>query len=415
MNTIMDDSNISTLEQMKKFLEGTQHVALEIRSIDEKYRWVASILVRFEYLTLSKKKKGIIFRYLRKLSGYSRQQLSRLIFKYEENGVVAKETQHRPVFPKRYTSNDLALLIKTDQAHDRLSGPATKKILERECQVFGHREYEKIAQISVSHLYNLRQSKPYLRSHTHFEKTRPIARDIGERTKPDPQGRPGYLRVDTVHQGDLDKVKGVYHINLVDEVTQFELVASVEKISESHMVEVLAALLTQFPFKVIECHSDNGSEYINKVVVKLLNRLLIRLTKSRARHTNDNALVECKNGAVLRKHLGYAHIPQKFACEINGYYQTYFNVYVNFHRPCFFPEIQLDWKGKQRKVYRYENLMTPYEKLKSHPKASSFLRQGVTFEKLDAIAYQMSDNEFACQMMKAREHLFEKILKKSPP
>ena len=125
--------------------------------------------------------------------------------------------------------------------------------------------------------------------------------------------------MDTVHQGDLDGKKGVYHLNAVDEVTQFEIVCSVEKISERYLIPVLSALLEQFPFVILGFHADNGSEYINRHVAQLLNKLLIGLTKSRARQTNDNALVESKNGAIVRKHLGYGHIPQRFAPLINAF------------------------------------------------------------------------------------------------
>ncbi len=92
---------------------------------------------------------------------------------------------------------------------------------------------ETLAGISVSHLYNLRQSKAYQRQRLTFEKTRPKSSTIGERRKPCSNGQPGYIRIDTVHQGDLDKQKGVYHINAVDEVTQFEVVCCVERISDT--------------------------------------------------------------------------------------------------------------------------------------------------------------------------------------
>jgi hypothetical protein len=73
-----------------------------------------------------------------------------------------------------------------------------------------------------------------------------------------------------VHQGNLDKQKGVYHINAVDEETQFEVVASVEKISEKFLILMLEQMLETFPFKIMRFHSDNGSEYINQNVAKLL-------------------------------------------------------------------------------------------------------------------------------------------------
>ena len=232
---------------------------------------------------------------------------------------------------------------------------------------------------------------------------------IGERRKPNPQGQPGFVRVDTVHQGDLDGIKGVYHINAVDEITQFQMVFSTERISEHYLIPTLQDLLEAFPFRMQGFHADNGSEYINKHVAKLLNKLLIELTKSRPRQSNDNALAEAKNAAVVRKHLGYAHIPQKWAMLLNEFHQRHLNPYLNFHRPCFFPVTLTDPKGKQRKTYPYEQMMTPYEKLKSLPEAASYLKPGITFQNLDAIAYAISDNEAAKQMNEAKQQLFRTI------
>ena len=123
-----------------------------------------------------------------------------------------------------------------------------------------------------------------------------------------------------MHQGDLNGKKGVYHINLVDAVTQWEIVMCVEAISEAYLEPILKAALEMFPFLVLGFHSDNGSEYINAVVAKLLNKLLIEQTKSRSGRSNDNALVEGKNGSVIRKHMGYWHIEQKYAPLINRFY-----------------------------------------------------------------------------------------------
>jgi len=213
----------------------------------------------------------------------------------------------------------------------------------------------------------------------------------------------------TVHQGDLDGKKGVYYINAVDEVTQFEIVAAVEGISERYLIPVLEHLLVQFPFTVLGFHSDNGSEYVNGRVAKLLNKLLIEFTKSRPRHCNDNALVEAKNGSIIRKQFGYVHIPQRHASKINRFCGDYLNSYVNFHRPCFFPEIFTDKKGKERRRYPYKNMMTPYEKLKSLPDAQSFLKPGITFESLDDIAHAITDNEAARRLNQARKRIFRAI------
>ena len=193
----------------------------------------------------------------------------------------------------------------------------------------------------------------------------------------------------------------------MDEVTQWEIVASVSRIAEYDLAPLLESMLNQFPFQVRGFHSDNGSEYVNRVVAKLLNRLLIRFTRSRPRHSNDNGLVESKNGAVIRKNLGYVHIPQSGADLLNSYHRDNLNPYINFHRPCFFPVVTIDQKGKVKKKYPYEKINTPYEKLKSLPRVETYLRPGITLDKLDAIANQMSDNKFAERMGKARSNLFK--------
>ncbi len=238
------------------------------------------------------------------------------------------------------------------------------------------------------------------------------ATEAGTRRRPAPEGQPGFIRIDTVHQGDKDKVKGLYHINAVDEMTQFQIVCTVERISEAFLIPVLEEILAAFPFKLQGFHSDNGSEYINYSVAKLLDNLHIKFTKSRSRKTNDNALAECKNGAVIRKILGYAHIPQKYATEVNEFNRKYLTPYLNYHRPCFFAETVVDKKGKERKKYLYENMMTPYEKFKSLPKSAKYLKKGITLEALQAKADSMSDNEAAERLQSARESLFKTIFER---
>lgn len=410
MKTIMKLEELTTIEQLSQFLDGTQAVIFKISTAkEERYQWIQHELVRFQYPVQSKTGKGIVIRYLIKVTGYSRQQITRLIKQYRTTGYI----KHRHVtsngFQGKYTDKDIRLIAQMDERHDTPCGQATKKLCERAYRLFDDKQYERLSTISISHLYNLRKSKAYSRTRTYFEKTRPKSASIGERRKPAAGGQPGYIRIDTVHQGDQDKVKGVYHINAVDEVTQFEVVCSVEKISEQFMIPILEAMMDFFPFKIISFHSDNGSEYINRNVAKLLKKLLIEFTKSRPRHSNDNALAESKNASVVRKILGYHHIPQKWATLVNDFNQRYLNPHINDHRPCFFPEIITDKKGKQRKKYHYKNMMTPYDKLKSIPDAARYLKDGINFELLDRKAYAMTDNQSADQLQKARRLLFKTI------
>jgi len=405
MRLNMNDEQLRTLEQVKGFIEGSQEIEFRGLNAREKYNWIEEVLKRFRYPKLHKEGKGLIKSYMIKVTSYSRAQVTRLIRQYQQSGKIKTAKYQRHRFPQKYSAEDVALLAKTDELHGWLSGPATKKILERENEVYRHYGYASIAAISVAQIYNLRRSQRY--GGKHYTHTKKVVSKIGERVKPESHGQAGQIRIDTVHQGDQDGQKGVYHINAVDEVTQWEVVVSLERITERHLEANLEGILNQFPFQINGFHSDNGTEFVNKVVADILNKLLIRFTRSRPRHPDDNGLVESKNGSVIRKNLGYAHIPQAAASLLNKYHQVYLNPYINFHRPCFFPVEAIDRKGRVCKKYPYSKINTPFERLKSIPNIESYLRQGVTLVKMQQYADQMSDNNFAERMVQARSNLFK--------
>ena len=399
------------LEDLRSFLAGNAEGAVLVPARKQAYEHIARVLRRFSYWKLGKADKGLLRRYLARTTGLSRAQLARLIRRYLADGELRDRRGRatRP-FRRKYTRADILLLAATDELHGRLSGPATLALLKRAWQVFGDARYERLAGLSNGHLYNLRRTKAYVQRMGRKDTTRPTAVAIGERRKPRPEGLPGWVRVDTVHQGDLDKVKGVYHINVVDEVTQYEFTGSVERISEHFLLPLLERLLEAFPFRVRGFHSDNGSEFVNYQVAALLEKLRVEeFTKSRPRRCNDNALAESKNGTVIRKHLGYGHIPGRHAERLNRFHREVLSPYLNYHRPCYFPHEQIDAKGKLRKRYRQQDLLTPYEKLKSLPDAEACLRPGIDFAQLDAEAHELSDNEAAQRLNEARDKLFATI------
>ena len=303
----MDDSHAVSGEQIRALVAANSVVQFAGQRRQEVYEWVEQTLVRHQYAGLRKPDKGLLRLYLAQMTGLSRAQVTRLITSYQQTGRVITTPYQRARFPSIYTAADLDLLAYVDRAHGNLSGPATRRILEREYSEYGQAAYQRLAGISVAHLYRLRATQAYRKRNTSYQPTRPTPIPIGERRKPQPQGKPGYLRVDTVHQGDQDGNKGLYHINAVDEVTQWEIVAATAYISELWLMPVLKAMLQQFPFVIRGFHSDNGSEFVNYNVAGLLGKLLIEQTRSRAYHCGDNGLVECKNGAVVRK-IGRAHV-----------------------------------------------------------------------------------------------------------
>ena len=355
MIVTLHTQGLHTLAQVRAFVSGNEPISFTLTDRHAAYGWMADTLRQFGYVSGTRSDKGVLRQYLLKVTGFSRAQVARCLTQFTTDGGRIKDRRRAPSVPfvRRDTAEDIRLLAQMDALHGTLSGTTTRKLCERAFTVHGDARFARLAGISNGHLYNLRQHKTYQFVRGSFDKTRPTKINIGERRKPAPDGCPGYLRVDSVHQGDLDGIKGVYLINAVDEVTQFQAICAVEKISEAFLLPVLAAMMEAFPFVIRGFHSDHGSEYINHQVAPLLEKLRVEQTKSRSCQTNDHALAESKNASTVRKYLGYSHIPQHFASQVNTFTVEVLSPYLNFHRPCHFPTEYTDKKGKIRKRYRY--------------------------------------------------------------
>ena len=396
-----------SLEGIRRFVEASEEIRFEGANRGQVYGWVERVLVEHEYAQQGKAARGLLRRYIEKMTGLSRAQVTRLIARYAASGRVQPTLYRRRRFPERFTRADIELLASVDEAHETLSGPATRRILEREVQLYGRQQYARLATISVAHLYNLRRSQRYRERRLNYTKTRPTTVAIGERRKPEPCGQPGYLRLDTVHQGDTAEAKGVYHINAVDEVTQWQIAGATPRISELYLVPLLQGMLRQFPFRILGFHTDNGSEFINRTVAELLNKLLIEQTKSRPRQSGDNGLIETKNGAIIRKHMGYGYIDASHADRINSFYREFLNPYLNYHRPCAQADVEIDQKGRKR--VRYKRYQTPLETLLALDSPAQYLRQGLSINTLKRIAAVLSDTDAARRMQQAKAKLFDQL------
>lgn len=399
----MDDSRISDVSELLGFMKGLGKVELKlVDDISEKYTLIERTVKKFKYSKLAKHDKKTVLIYLRHLTGYHKVQLLRLIKR-----VLAGEHLERTCYVRhnskcKYTPSDIKLLEYTDAVHHRLNSLATKKILERQSTLFGEHEYDHICQVSASHINNLRKSNGYKTLWVNGTKARVAA--IGKTKEPEPNGRPGSIRVDSVNQREI------YYIHIVDEITQWDVLLAVPMLSERYLEPALKLLLAMFPFVVFNFHSDRGSEYVNKVVAHLLNQLLIEQTKSRSRHSNDNALIESKNGSIIRKNFGFDHVSQSQVDNINLFLVEYFIPYLNYHRPCLYlTETKKNKRGHEMRIYGEAN--TPYEKLKEINKTLkvSCLKPNHSFAQIDEIAYKYSDNEWAKIMRKHEPKAFDEI------
>lgn len=413
MIVTLHTEHLTRLDQIERFLDGTSEIDFRAPQRSSRREWIGRVLRQFRYAQRTRRERGLLLRFLTKVTGYSPAQMKRLIRQFaslhhlrDRRGPPA-----RP-FTCRYTLADSQALAELDALHGNLSGPATKKLAERAFERFGDPRYERLAGISVAHLYNLRRTEGYQRARGAIpHKTASTANAIGERRAPDPKGLPGFIRIDSVHQGDLDGIKGVYLINAVDSLTQFQVIAAVERISENYLLPVLHALLDRFPFTLLGFHADNGSEYVNRQVAAMLDKLRIEFTRSRPRHSNDNGLAETKNGAVVRKLFGYEHIPQRHATRFNTFCREYLNPFLNFHRPCLFATDKADPKkpGRIKRVYRAKDAMTPLDKLASLGEAAKFMREGVTLKDLHQLATALTDVQAAEELNEARQALFRRV------
>jgi len=171
----MDESKLSTIEQIEAFLGASEQVTFTAHEgHTERYAHISRVLRRFDYPRRGKRERGVLLAYLRHTSGYSRPQLTRLVSRWQTNRLAPAPLVKRyraPVAPfsRKYTPGDVALLVEMDRAHEDVCGPAIVHLLARAYSVYGDARYERLAKLSVSHLYNLRKSTGYLarRKHAH--------------------------------------------------------------------------------------------------------------------------------------------------------------------------------------------------------------------------------------------------------
>lgn len=405
----MQSSPPKSINQVKNFLQ-VSHCKFSITDKIERNKFIKKTTWDLKYKYLSKKEKGLVIRYLAIICGISKVQTKRLISKAIRGLLSApKTTRNQTSFKKKYLPTDIHLLAEFDDALNYPNGKALQCHLKRMFEVYRDQRFERLANISHGHIYNLRKTNIYRKFTIRYHGTKAVGEsEIGIREKPNVLG-PGYLRVDSVHGGEKEGEKGVYYINLVDELLQWEIVVCVEGISERYLKGVWEDLEDMFPFVIHQFHSDNGSEFINKIVADTLNKLMIRQSKSRPRRSNDNGLVETKNGWVIRKHFGYVYINSKHAPLINDYLMNYFNDFLNFHRVCAFPSKEVLENGKVKIHYRREDYKTPYERLKEVGPEGKCLREGITYDMLDAIHMRETDFDYVKRMNEAYSKLRKEI------
>lgn len=406
----MNSSPAKSIKQLNNFLK-LENTSFKIKNKKTAYQFIRKTIWNVKYYCLSKPQRGNVLQYLSLMTGYSHSHTKSLVLRAKKGNLIdPQSTKNKTSFQRKYSDEDINLLADYDGLANYPNGVSLQESFRRMFEDFNDDRFKRLANISLGHIYNLRKTSTYRRATLKYEHTKPVSENhIGIREKPRPDNRPGFIRVDSVHGGDKDGQKGVYYVNLVDEVTQFEIVVCVKGISIKYLKEVWDEVLVSFPFGIIQFHSDNGSEFINEQVAEILNMMNIRHSKSRPRRHNDNGLVESKNGWVIRKHFGYMYVDKKYAPVINEFLDKYFNRFLNYHRPCAFPTRIVQENGKVKITYPKEDYKTPYAKLKQVDPDGEYLQDGLTYEKLDVLAYGISDYDYLKKMKLAQKKMLRKI------
>ena len=350
----------------------------------EAYRLIENTVRRLGYFRLGRADKGALRRFLARATGFSRAQITRLLNQYRSTGRLADRRHATPhSFARRYTDADVELLAEVDALHGTLSGPAARKLCIRACHLFGDLRFERLAGISNGHLYNLRRSKTYRRRRGMLSSPRlPVPYETVDYRRLQPSDAPGRLRVVSVRRSPRAGREGLYHLHLVDEVTQFQLFGSVEHLRASCLAPVLDSVRKTFPFNLQDFHGGDGGASINHDVAALLGSLPDRRQAG-----------GCARG--------------RYAERVNAFNREVFSPYLNYHRLRCFPTEQVDAGGAVHRRYRDADIMTPYERLRSLPGAAACLTPGTTFAALDAVAMAMSDSEAALAVSEAGERLVQ--------
>ena len=192
----MDESRLTTIPQIEDFLSASASIDFKPGAGDfERYAHISTVLKRFDYPRRNKRERGVLLAYLRHTSGYSRPQLTRLVTRWQSNRLAAQPLAKRygalaPHVARKYTSSDVALLVEMERANEDVCGPAIVHLLRRAFQIYGDVRYERLSELSVSHLYNLRKSAGYQARRVSFTKTRAVCNPIGVRKAPRPTGAP---------------------------------------------------------------------------------------------------------------------------------------------------------------------------------------------------------------------------------
>jgi transposase InsO family protein len=177
---------------------------------------------------------------------------------------------------------------------------------------------------------------------------------------------PGSMEADLVaHCGNTVEGSFVHTLVLTDVATTWTECVPIVVREGTLIVEALDRLRETMPFPLRAFDTDNGSEFINETVVAFCAKHGIEFTRSRPYRKNDQAWVEQKNGAIVRRLVGYGRLEGIAAAETLARLYTASRLFVNFFQPSF--KLAEKTREGSRVVKRYHTPATPCARLLASP------------------------------------------------
>lgn len=324
--------------------------------------------VRERYRRARKKGKGVLLGEFVKVTGYSRKSAIRLL---RRNKAPGAERRGRP---KRYSAKATAMLVVLWEAANRICSqrlhpfiPELLRVLEQHGEM--RVEPEIAAQLQQMSPATIdRRLRPYRQrgKRRSLSTTKPgslLKGSIPLRTFGEVERKqPGTMQVDLLaHCGESTEGFYLFTLSAVDEATGWGEWVVVWGKGQERVGAAIHRVHKRLPFPLQGLHTDNGGEFINQPLYTYCQGEKIRFTRCRPYKKNDNALVEEKNGSVVRRLVGYERYSSKQAYEkLNEVYDL-LRLYCNF----FQPVLKLIAKSRQgSKVHKeYDTAQTPYRRV----------------------------------------------------
>lgn len=370
--------------------------------------------LKHRYKKATKKEKAKILDEFTILSGYNRKYASRLL-----TGRTQKELGNTVPASCRRIYNEAVkeALIVVWEASDRICSKRLKAILPDFVEAMerhGHIKLDpelrhRLLLVSASTidrlLADIRQKAGSRRKY--HRKPKKVSKQVPVRTFADEiESAPGYLEIDFVVHGGGSMAGSLIHTLVATDLSSgwIECIPLLAR-EQSLVVEALEILRRQLPFPMLRIDSDNDSAFINDTLLSYCRKQNIEFTRSRPFHSNDQAWIEQKNGAVVRRFVGYERYSGVVAGQVMANLYQNIRLYVNYYQPSF--KLRKKERDGSKVKRTYYKPLTPCMSLCNNPAVMSSTKEKLQLQRkqLDPVylLHRIRDSQAALAALRSPE------------